>query len=220
MRRGIQKTSERDRPREKLLTQGASALSDIELLTVLLGSSHRSHDAFALAGRILEVLDRQLPKVDPGELQKIDGIGPAKAAVIAAAIELSRRRIHPSDYVISWPTDVLPLIRYMAERQQEHLLSVSLNGANEVIAIRTVSVGLVDRVHIHPREVYADPITDRATSVIVAHNHPAGNVAPSDHDRTVTENLKGAGEILGIQLLDHIIFSHKSHYSFLENGDL
>ena len=182
--------------------------------------SRRSRDVFALAGRILEVLDQNVPNADPKELQRIEGVGPAKATLIAAAIELSRRRIHPSDFVIAWPTEVLPLIRYMAERKQEHLLSVSLNGANEVLAIRTVSVSLVDRVHVHPREVYAKPITDRATSLIVAHNHPAGNVVPSEHDRTVTQRLKAAGEVLGIELLDHIIFSHKTHYSFLENGEL
>jgi len=220
MRKRILEMHEMDRPREKLLSKGAAALSDIELLAILLGSGNRSHDVFILAGRILKVLDHNVPNVDPKELQRIAGVGPAKATIVAAAIELSRRRIHPHDFVIAWPTEVLPFIRYMAEHKQEHLLSVSLNGANEVLAIRTVSVGLVDRVHVHPREVYAEPITDRATSVIVAHNHPAGNVVPSEHDRTVTQRLKAAGEVLGIQLLDHIIFSLKSHYSFLENGEL
>lgn len=220
MRKRILEIPEMDRPREKLLSKGATALSDIELLTILLGSNTRSHDVFALADRILKVLDHHVPNVDPKELQKIEGVGPAKATLVAAAIELSRRRIHPHDFVISWPTDVLPLIRHMAGHKQEHLLSISLNGANEVLAIRTVSVGLVDRVHVHPREVYAKPVTDRATSLIVAHNHPAGNVTPSDHDRNVTQRLKAAGELLGIQLLDHIIFSHKRHYSFLENGEM
>ncbi|MCK8600150.1 JAB domain-containing protein [Desulfoferrobacter suflitae] len=89
-----------------------------------------------------------------------------------------------------------------------------------MLAIRTVTVGLVDRVHIHPREVFANPITDRATAIIIAHNHPSGNVKPSEDDKLVTQELKTAGKILGIQLLDHIIFNDKDHYSFLENGRL
>ncbi|MCP4692818.1 MAG: JAB domain-containing protein, partial [Desulfobacterales bacterium] len=95
---------------------------------------------------------------------------------------------------------------------------VSLNGGNEVITTRVVTVGLVDKTHVHPREVYADPITDRASAVIVAHNHPSGALTPSGQDIEVTRRLKSAGEMLGIKLLDHIIFNQKEYYSFLQNG--
>jgi DNA repair protein RadC len=108
----------------------------------------------------------------------------------------------------------------MADRKQEHFLCISLNGAYEVIAVRTVSVGLVNKTQVHPREVFADPLTDRATAIIVAHNHPTGNLTPSKEDIAITRQLKSAGEILGIKLLDHIIFSHKGYYSFMENNEL
>lgn len=108
----------------------------------------------------------------------------------------------------------------MADRKQEHFLCISLNGANEVIATRTISVGLVNKAQVHPREVFADPITDRAAAIIIAHNHPTGNVTPSKDDVEITRKLKAAGETLGIKVLDHIIFSHKGYYSFLESNEL
>ena len=99
-------------------------------------------------------------------------------------------------------------------------MCISLNGANEVIAVRTVSVGLVNRALVHPREVFADPITDRASAVIVAHNHPSGNLAPSQDDFDVTHQLKEAGKTLGIKLLDHLIFNQTTYHSMLEKGQL
>jgi DNA repair protein RadC len=100
------------------------------------------------------------------------------------------------------------------------LICISVNGANEVITSRVVSVGLVNKTQVHPREVFADPITDRASAIIVAHNHPVGGLTPSKEDIEVTRRLKAAGETLGIRLLDHVIFNQKGYYSFLENGEL
>ncbi len=114
----------------------------------------------------------------------------------------------------------IPVIRHYANRRQETFLSVSLNGAHEVIKIRVVSIGLVNRTLVHPREVFADPLADRAAAVICAHNHPSGNTDPSPDDREVTDILKKAGKILGIELLDHIIFSEAGFYSFLEKGEI
>jgi len=208
-----------DRPREKLLSKGAEALSDQELIAVLLGKGTQGHDVMSLAKRILSIMDEQGAKPDLDTLQQIDGVGPAKAALIAAALEVARRRIRPEGFRISFPPDVLPLIQHYADRKQEHFLCISLNGANEVIATRTVSVGLVNKTQVHPREVFADPITDRASAVIVAHNHPSGALTPSKEDMEVTKQLKEAGETLGIRLLDHIIFNHSGYYSFMENGD-
>lgn len=220
MGKRISEIPEGDRPREKLLNKGAPALSDVELLAVLLGSGTRTHDVFTVAGRILKALDQGDANPDVQELQKIEGVGPAKATLIAAALEFARRRIRPEGLKISFPPEVLPLIRHIADRKQEHFLCISLNGANEVITVRTVSVGLVDKTQVHPREVFSDPITDRASAVIVAHNHPTGALTPSKEDLEITRKLKTAGETLGIKLLDHIIFSHKGYYSFLENNEL
>ncbi len=220
MGKRIAEMPEGERPREKLLSKGAAALSDVELLAILLGSGTRAHDVLTVASRILKALDQSDTHPDVNDLQKIKGVGPAKATLIAAALEFTRRRIRPEGLKISFPPEVLPLIRHMADRKQEHFLCISLNGANEVIAVRTVSVGLVDKTHVHPREVFADPITDRASAVIVAHNHPTGNLTPSKEDLEMTRTLKAAGETLGIKLLDHIIFSHKGYYSLLEHNEL
>jgi len=173
-----------------------------------------------IAKRVLSTLDAASSKPDLKELQTIDGVGPAKATLIAAALEFARRRIRPEGLRISFPPDVLPIIQHYADRKQEHFLCISLNGANEVIASRVVSVGLVNKTQVHPREVFADPITDRASAIIVAHNHPSGGLKPSKEDIEITKQLKSAGETLGIKVLDHIIFSQKDYYSFLENGEL
>lgn len=210
----------RDRPREKLQQNGAQSLSDQELLAILLGSGTRGRDVMGVAERLLKVLDETSANPTLEELTGINGIGSAKATLISAALEFARRRIRPEGFKISFPTDVLPLIRHMADRKQEHFLCISLNGANEVIATRTISVGLVNKTQVHPREVFADPITDRAAAVIIAHNHPAGNVTPSRDDVEITRKLQAAGETLGIRVLDHIIFSRKGYYSFLENNEL
>jgi DNA repair protein RadC len=199
--------------------KGAEALSDHELLAVLLGSGTRDSDVMTVAGRILKILDGN-KELSLDELKKIEGVGPAKATLIAAALEFARRRIRPEGLRISFPADVLPLIQHYADRKQEHFLCISINGANEVIKNRVVSVGLVNRTQVHPREVFADPITDRASAVIVAHNHPSGGLSPSKEDIEITSQLKAAGETLGISLLDHIIFSHKGYYSFLESNIL
>lgn len=209
-----------NRPREKLKEKGPKALSDKELLAILLGSGTQNKDVLTLAGRILKVLDDTSASPTLEQLQSIDGIGPAKATTILAALEFVRRRIRPEGFKIGLPPDVLPLIQHMADRKQEHFLCISLNGAYEVIAVRTVSVGLVNKTQVHPREVFADPLTDRATAIIVAHNHPTGNLAPGKDDIAITRQLKSAGETLGIKLLDHIIFSHKGYYSLLENNEL
>lgn len=209
-----------DRPREKLLDKGPGVLSDLELLAILIGSGNSSADVMTLAGRLLKVIDDGGGMPMTESLKQVPGIGPAKAAVIAAALEFARRRIRPEGVKIASPTDILPLVRHMADRKQEHFICVSLNGANEVIATRIVSVGLVNRTQVHPREVFADPITDRAAAVIVAHNHPSGNLTPSPEDVSITGQLKAAGEVLGIQVLDHIIFSDRGYHSFLENGAL
>ncbi len=218
--RKISEIPEPDRPREKLLKKGANSLSDIELVAILLGKGTQKQDVMSVARRVLRTLDVSSNRVDLKDLQKIEGVGPAKAALLSAALEFARRRIRPEGVKISLPPDVLPLIRHYADRKQEHFICISLNGANEVINTRIVSVGLVNKTQVHPREVFADPITDRASAIIVAHNHPAGGLNPSKEDIAVTKQLKSAGEILGIRLLDHIIFNHKGYYSFLEDGKL
>ena len=145
------------------------------------------------------------------------GVGNAKAAIILAAIEFTRRRIKPEGFKINAPKDIFSHIRHYADRKQEHFLCAAINGANEVMSIRVVSIGLVNATQVHPREVFADPLTDRASAIIVAHNHPSGDLTPSKNDISVTQRLISAGNILGIKLLDHLIFNKQEYYSFKEH---
>jgi DNA repair protein RadC len=209
-----------DRPREKLEQKGPESLSDLELMAILLGSGIKGHDVMTVADRILKALDASKGNASVAELKQIEGVGLAKATLIAAALEFARRRIRPEGLKISFPADVLPLIRHYADRKQEHFICVSINGANEVITTRVVSVGLVNKTQVHPREVFADPITDRASAIIVAHNHPIGDLIPSKEDIEITKQLKSAGEVLGIKVLDHMIFNDKGYYSLLEKGEI
>ncbi|TVQ39417.1 MAG: DNA repair protein RadC [Spirochaetaceae bacterium] len=209
-----------ERPRERLCSCGPAALGDHELIAILLGTGVRDRPVTRVAAEVLCVLDRNGPRTGIDDLLAIRGLGPAKATVVAAALELARRILCPGKARISLPGDVVPLVSHYSDRKQEHFLCVSLNGAHEVIATRVVSVGLVNRALVHPREVFAEPVNDRAAAVIVAHNHPSGHVEPSREDREVTERLIAAGRTLGIQVLDHIIFSTEGYYSFLENGAL
>ena len=116
--------------------------------------------------------------------------------------------------------DVLPLVTHWADRPQEYFLVLSLNGAHEVIRLRVVSQGILDRTIVHPREVFVHPLSDRAAAVICAHNHPSGNTEPSQEDRDLTRRLREAGELLGIPMLDHVVFTQEGYYSFLEHNAL
>jgi len=206
------------RPRELLIARGAEYLSDGQLLQILLGSGIKSKGVHLLAEEVLSVIDTAKDILEPAMLTSIPGLGTAKAAGICAAFEFARRRLCPTRRKIKSPADILPVVSHYADRKQEHFLTVSLNGAHEVIGVQVVSVGLVNRTLVHPREVYAEPLVERAAAVIVAHNHPSGNVEPSEEDFEITGRLKEAGEVLGIPLLDHIIFGTRGYYSFLEDG--
>lgn len=218
--KSIKDLPQNERPREKLLEKGAQALNDKELLAVLLGKGTQKHDVLSLAEKLIKIIDLKGINLTAENVLDIEGIGTAKAALIAAAFEFVRRRIKPEGLKIKFPSDVLPLIRHYGDRKQEHFICVSINGANEVMNVRVITIGLINKSHVHPREVFADVIADRASALIIAHNHPAGDLAPSKEDKAVTAQIKEAGKLLGINLLDHIIFNNKSYYSFVEHGAL
>lgn len=220
MTKRINDIPEQDRPREKLLRKGAAALSDQELLAVLLGKGAPGMDVMTLAGKLLKVIDEKGLGVQAEDLREFDGVGDAKATLVLAAIEFARRRIKPEGAKIETPADLLPHVQHYAARKQEHFLCASINGANEILNIRVVSIGLIDRTPVHPREVFADALADRASGVIVAHNHPTGSLEPSTADIEITAQLKAAGMVVGISLLDHIIFNRSGYFSFLESGRL
>lgn len=209
-----------ERPREKLLQKGAGFLSDRELLAVILGKGTQKDDVLSLSRKIVKIIDAKGLNFTAKDLMDLDGIGEAKATAVSAAFEFVRRRIKPEGLKIKFPADILPLIQHYGDRKQEHFLSVSVNGANEVMSVRVVSMGLVNKAPVHPREVFADIIAERASAVIVAHNHPSGDLTPSAEDMKITKQLKEAAAILGLSVLDHIIFSTKGYYSFAEHNEL
>jgi len=210
-----------DRPREKLLNLGARALLDHELLATMLGRGTRGKEVLELSKDILSVVDQTPLDELFDKLCKVQGIGSARASQILASLEFARRRIRPEGFKIGKASDLVPLISHYASKQQEHFLNVTLNGANEVISVRCVSVGLVNCTQVHPREVFADAISDRACSIIVAHNHPSGDLKPSSADIEVTKRLIEAGKILGISVLDHIIVAGKGGFlSLREEGNV
>ncbi len=216
----IKDLPEFDRPREKLLSKGPMALSDSELLAILIGSGMKGTNALSLATKILRKVDLRSDHLNVGALEEIPGVGPAKAARIVAAYELVRRRMQREGAHVREAKDVLPFVQQIRDKQQEYFVCLSLNGANEVIENRVVTVGLLDSNQVHPREVYADPLTDRAASIIVAHNHPSGTLEASPEDIALTDRLARAGKLLGIPLLDHIIVTKRGYVSLKQAGYL
>lgn len=220
MTKSISEIPEQDRPREKLLRMGAAALSDQELLAIMLGKGTSKMDVMTLAGKLARIIDEKGLKLAAKDLMDFEGMGDAKSTLILAAIEFARRRIKPEGAKIETPVDLLPHVRHYADRKQEHFLCASINGANEILNVRVISIGLIDRAPVHPREVFADALSDRASAIIVAHNHPTGGLEPSPSDVEITAQLKAAGSVVGITFLDHIIFNRSGYFSFLEAGRL
>jgi DNA repair protein RadC len=206
------------RPRERLLANGPVALSDAELLAIILNTGTRGKNVSLLAGDLLGLLDRNkdIPPVE--ELSRLVGLGKTKASLIAAMLEFGRRRWGSVGTCVKQPLDIFTLVRHNADRKQERFISISLNGAHEALAVRVVTIGLLNRTIVHPREVFADLIQDRAAAFAVAHNHPSGKILPSSEDDEITERLQAASEILGLHFLDHLIFSESSWWSYRQNG--
>jgi DNA repair protein RadC len=213
------------RPRERLLTAGPSALSDGELLGLLFGIGSREKTAVELAGEVISAAGglHGLYDVSVHELTEVNGIGEAKACIILAALELGRRIgqvRNPGRPVISSPADVDRLLRgRISNLDRENFVVVLLNTKNEVTDTPLVSVGTLSASLVHPREVFKPAIRASAASVILAHNHPSGEVEPSREDREVTKRLKESAKILGIEVLDHVIVGD-GYYSMKEHGML
>lgn len=214
----IKDMPEHSRPREKLREKGASALSDEELVAAILGMGTAGVDVRTISKQVAGLICEHKEALKLDHLRGVPGMGLAKAAQILSAFELARRHLVKDAVKISCAKDALPLLTDITGKQQEYFLCISLNGANEVIEKRVVTIGLLDKSPVHPREVFADVIADRAAAVIFAHNHPSGDLEPSQSDLQLQEQLTEAGKILGIRVLDHVIVSRKGYYSFQEAG--
>ncbi len=214
----IKDMPEHSRPREKLRERGACALTDEELVAAIIGMGTAGVDVRTIARQVAGLIREHKTGLTLDHLLNVPGVGLAKAGQILSAFELARRYLIKDTVKITTAEDVLPLLSEIAGKPQEHFFCISLNGANEVIEKRIVTIGLLDQSQVHPREVFADVIADRAAAVIFAHNHPSGNIQPSDADRTVQEQLTKAANILGIRVLDHIIIAKTGYYSFQAAG--
>jgi DNA repair protein RadC len=214
----IKDLPEYSRPREKLREKGASALTDEELVAAILGMGTAGIDVRTIARQVAGLIREYKSGLTLDHLLSVPGIGLAKAGQILSAFELARRYLIKDTVKITVAQDILPLVADIAGKQQEHFICISLNGANEVIEKRVVTIGLLDKSPVHPREVFADVIADRAAAVIFVHNHPSGDLQPSEADRRTHEQLTEAAKILGLRVLDNVIVTKRGYFSFQEAG--
>ena len=221
----IKNWAEDDRPREKLLQKGKVALSDAELLAILIGSGSRNQSALALCQKILAGAGNslsELGKLTVAQLTSYKGIGEAKAITIIAAMELGRRRRTEEALdkkKISSSTSVFELMQpVIGELPHEEFWVIYLNNSNKVIFRLQLSKGGITGTLVDVRLALKKAIELGATSIILAHNHPSGNLSPSTADKQLTQKLKTAGESLDIKILDHLIVTEKSYFSFADEG--
>ena len=203
--------------RELTLEHGLSYPSDEELIMLILGHGTSKTPVEQLSVKALEVLMRSNYDNLIENLTEINGVGKTKALAIAAALELGRRQNRNPQGALSEPKDVIPYIQNYAIQPTEHFICVTLNGAREILSIRVICSGSGNMAVMRTSEVFAEAVKERASAVILSHNHPGGNPNPSDEDVETTKKLYAAAQILGIALLDHIIITRNAYYSFLEH---
>lgn len=205
-----------DRPREKMSQYGPAKLSDLELLMAVIGSGVKQADVSKISQQILKILKQKGGNLNRDDLTGVKGLGEAKIAVFLANFELAKRYLLDDDRpTIDSPKKAVDQLTDIRNKKQEYLVCLTLDGANKLITKRTITIGTLTSSLVHPREVFADAISDRSASIILAHNHPSGNSEPSQADIDVTNRLREAGELIGIKLIDHIIVTKNSWQSLI-----
>ena len=214
-----------DRPREKLIQKGTASLSDAELLGILISSGTRDKSAVDLGRELLGLVNNNLNslgKLSISEIKQLHGIGTARAVTIAAALELGRRRKlaeTPESSQIKSSQDVADIFQpLLSDLLHEEFWILFLNRSNKVITRMKMSQGGISGTVTDVRLIMKKALEHLASGIIVCHNHPSGNLNPSEADSKITRKIKEAGEIMDIQLLDHLIISEKDYYSFADNG--
>lgn len=213
-----------DRPRERLIRQGAKSLSNQELIAILLGTGTKKESVLTVANRVLINFEKlhNLKHATLEEIMDIKGIGEAKAVLLLAAIELGRRlatKDLEERFTIRSPEDAATfLMQDMTSLQQEHFVCLFLNVKNQVLHKQTIFVGSLNASIVHPREIFREAVKRSAASIICAHNHPSGVPTPSPEDVDVTTRLYEAGKIVGVDLLDHVIIGDHQFISMKEKG--
>jgi DNA repair protein RadC len=223
----IKQWAEDDRPREKLLLKGRTSLSDAELIAVLIATGTREESAVDLAKRILLLARNNLNllgKISVRELQKINGIGSAKATCIVAALELGRRRKDEaplSRKKISSSADTFTLLGpLLSDLPVEEFWVLLLNRANKLLDYKRISEGGVSGTIVDTKVIFKYALEHLASSIILCHNHPSGNTEPSEADKQLTKNIRTAASVLQISLIDHLIIGHGNYFSFADDGIL
>ena len=221
----IKSWSPEDRPREKLLSKGISSLSDAELIAILIGSGTAKLSAVDVAKKVLAYVENNLDslaKLTVKELMKAKGIGEAKAITIVAALELGRRRKDQSPDEkpkIDGSKTAFDLIKGdLMDLPHEEFWVILLNRANRVIRKKRVSEGGVSGTVADPKIIFKLAVDELASGIIVVHNHPSGNLKPSESDINLTKKIKEAGKVLEIAMLDHLIIAHDRYFSFADEG--
>ncbi len=221
----IKNWNEDDRPREKLLIKGKDALSDAELIAILIGSGNREENAVALAKRILSTVDNnlnELAKMTVIDLVKFKGIGEAKAISIITALEIGKRRrleAAMQKTKITCSNDIFEVMQpVIGDLQHEEFWIVYLNNSNKILHKANLSKGGITGTLVDSRLVFKKAIEFSATGIILCHNHPSGTLKPSNSDINLTKKLKNAGEVLDVKVLDHLIITEKEYYSFADEG--
>ncbi len=223
----IKSWSPEDRPREKLLTKGINALSDAELIAILLGTGTTTVSAVELARRVLQTVRNDLhdlARLSVKDLMKVKGIGQAKAITVIAALELGRRRrdaeVEEKPRVTSSRDGFQILQPHLQDIPHEEFWIIVLNRANRVIAKHQISQGGVAGTVADPKIIFKLAISDLASGIILAHNHPSGNLSASQADLELTRKMAAAGKLLEIQILDHLIIAGQRYLSFADEGML
>ena len=223
----IREWAESDRPREKLLMKGKSTLSDAELLAILMGSGSRNESAVDLAMRILhETNDNliELSKLGVKDLTRFKGVGEAKAISIIAAMELGKRRRGAEAIEKKKITSSRDVFEYFnsifGDQTYEAFYILLLNRANRIIKEVQISEGGFSGTVADPKKIFKIALENNASSIILSHNHPSGNIQPSEADIKLTHKLKGAGEMLDLPVIDHIILGEEKYYSFADEGQM
>ncbi|WP_304342746.1 DNA repair protein RadC [Chryseobacterium koreense] len=217
--------AEDDRPREKFLLKGKNALSDAELLAIIIKMGHQEESAVELARRILKSVDHNwhdLSKLSVKDLTKFKGIGPVKAIEILSAVEIGRRRAAqevPEKMQISKSEDTFRILQpFLGDLQTEEFWAIFLNQSNKVLLKSRLTSGGINQSLVDVRILFKTALENFATGIIVAHNHPSGTLKPSQNDLNITRQISQAGKILNIQLIDHLIITQNSWFSFAEEG--
>ena len=207
-----------DRPREKLIQYGPEKLSNSELLALLLRSGNKDINAIELAGEILKKFGaKKLPNLIFKDLNKISGLGPAKACEIIACFELGKRLLKDKKaQIYLTPKEIWEELRDLRNHKKEHFVIFYLDSRNQEIKREIISIGSLNANLVHPREVFEPAVRNLTAQIILAHNHPSGDPTPSEDDLEITKRLVETGKILGIEVIDHIIVAKDNFFSFKE----